>query len=122
MVAGIDILIAVSTCWYLVRKRNSGLKSTRRLVNRIILRIVQTGVATSVLALCVLILFVASRSSAWLGPYLVLTPLYPIALLALLNGRMRFEGSSTIQTIELSLESRVQVDNDAASAKSPTSG
>ncbi|KAF8871605.1 hypothetical protein BD779DRAFT_457010 [Infundibulicybe gibba] len=48
--AGTDILIAVSTCWYLMQRRDTGLKSTRRLVNRIVLRIVQTGIATSCLA------------------------------------------------------------------------
>ncbi|KAF8867853.1 hypothetical protein BD779DRAFT_1482836, partial [Infundibulicybe gibba] len=63
--AGTDILIAVSTCWYLMQRRDTGLKSTRRLVNQIVLRIVresprsnidsalmvmrtETGIATSV--------------------------------------------------------------------------
>ncbi|KAF8896235.1 hypothetical protein BD779DRAFT_1494714 [Infundibulicybe gibba] len=52
---GVDILIAASTCWTLVKSRGGCLKKTRRVVNRIMLRIVQTGVATSVVAVCTLI-------------------------------------------------------------------
>ncbi|KAF8896304.1 hypothetical protein BD779DRAFT_1495094 [Infundibulicybe gibba] len=44
--AGVDILITASTCCSLVQKRDLGLKDTQRLVNRIMLRIVQTGIST----------------------------------------------------------------------------
>ncbi|KAF8896294.1 hypothetical protein BD779DRAFT_574673 [Infundibulicybe gibba] len=82
-----DILIAASTCWSLAQKRGHGLKSTQLLMNRIMLRIVQTGIATSVVAVCILIMFaVCQPSNAWLGLYIPLTPLYPITLLALFNG------------------------------------
>ncbi|KAF8896303.1 hypothetical protein BD779DRAFT_574961 [Infundibulicybe gibba] len=74
VVVATDILIAASTCWYLIQRRDSGLKSTRRLVNRIMLRIVQTGVATSVVALCVLILFTTCNTSIWLSLYMLLAP------------------------------------------------
>ncbi|KAF8896233.1 hypothetical protein BD779DRAFT_1494680 [Infundibulicybe gibba] len=82
--AGVDILIAVSTCWCLIEGRDRCLKRTQRLVNRLMLRIVQTGIATSIVAVCVVVTFATCQpSTAWLGLYLPLTPLYPITLLAL---------------------------------------
>ncbi|KAF8896237.1 hypothetical protein BD779DRAFT_570577 [Infundibulicybe gibba] len=47
MDAAVDILIAASTCWSLIQSRDvCYLKRTQRLMNRIMLRIVQTGIAT----------------------------------------------------------------------------
>ncbi|KAF8886300.1 hypothetical protein BD779DRAFT_1530629 [Infundibulicybe gibba] len=44
--AGVDVLIAASTCWNLVKHRDDSLKKTPRLVNRTMLRIFQTGAVT----------------------------------------------------------------------------
>ncbi|KAF8896238.1 hypothetical protein BD779DRAFT_1796681 [Infundibulicybe gibba] len=109
--AGVDILIAASTCWTWSRVAWLCEEDTR-LVNQIMLRTVQTGVATSVVAVCTLIVFVTHQpSNIWLALYLPLTPLYPITLLALFNGRVGIKGSK-VQTIEISVESRIHFDDE----------
>ncbi|KAF8886177.1 hypothetical protein BD779DRAFT_1673352 [Infundibulicybe gibba] len=82
--AGADVLIAAATCWNLIQGRDSRFKKTQQLINRVMLRIVQTGVATSVVAVCLLITFATSQpSTAWFGLYQPLIALYPVTLLAL---------------------------------------
>ncbi|KAF8896290.1 hypothetical protein BD779DRAFT_574487 [Infundibulicybe gibba] len=64
--SGVDILI----CFHMLvssAEVQSGLKSTRRLVNRIMLRVVQTGVITSVAAVGVFILYLTSNSCQFLN-------------------------------------------------------
>ncbi|KAF8886159.1 hypothetical protein BD779DRAFT_1673331 [Infundibulicybe gibba] len=110
--AGVDILIAASTCWNLIQGRDNCLKRTQQLVDRIMLRIVQTGVATrSAVAVSVLITFTACQpTTAWLGLYMPLTPLYPVTLLALLNGRVKIKDPLQGWDVELSAGSRIQFD------------
>ncbi|KAF8896234.1 hypothetical protein BD779DRAFT_570277 [Infundibulicybe gibba] len=120
--AGVDILIAVSTCWTLAKGRDDCLKETRQLVNRIMLRIVQTGVATSVVAICTLIVSVTSQpSTTWIGLYLALTPLYPMTLLALFNGRVGVKESEA-RIVEISVESHIYFDEEVGMKSARTVG
>ncbi|KAF8896232.1 hypothetical protein BD779DRAFT_569731 [Infundibulicybe gibba] len=82
--AGTDVLISISTCWCLIKTSSGTFKRTHRLIDQIMLRIVQTGVATSAISICTAITFAVSQpKSVWMGLYLPLIPLYPAALLAL---------------------------------------
>ncbi|KAF8870321.1 hypothetical protein BD779DRAFT_552040 [Infundibulicybe gibba] len=73
--AGVDILIAGATSWSLIESRDDCyLKKTRRLVNRVLLRTVQAGVVTSVVSVCVVVVFSSWQSDTyWLGLHLPLT-------------------------------------------------
>ncbi|KAF8896199.1 hypothetical protein BD779DRAFT_567114 [Infundibulicybe gibba] len=92
--AGANVLICISTCWCLARPSNSTLKRTQQLVNRIMLRIIQTGLVTSMMSICVAITFATCQPRAiWMGLYFPLIPLYPVTLLTLLNGRASIKKS-----------------------------
>ncbi|KAF8871608.1 hypothetical protein BD779DRAFT_1478095 [Infundibulicybe gibba] len=85
--AGTDILIAVSTCWYLMQRRNAGLKRNRDRD--------------------------CYKDSVSQSTYDASNLVYPMTLLALLNGRVPLpvEESSTTQTVETQgiLESRLRI-------------
>ncbi|KAF8896231.1 hypothetical protein BD779DRAFT_569877 [Infundibulicybe gibba] len=99
--AGTDILISISTCWCLINARKDAFKRTRHLTNRVMLRIVQTGIATSILSLSTAITFATFQPQAvWMALYFPLIPLYPATLLALLNGRTSIKKSSNSSTDE----------------------
>ncbi|KAF8896198.1 hypothetical protein BD779DRAFT_567191 [Infundibulicybe gibba] len=73
--AGADVFICISTCWCLARPSNGTLKRTQRLLNRIMLRIIQTGLATSMMSICVAIMFATCQPRAiWMGLYFPLVP------------------------------------------------
>ncbi|KAF8888519.1 hypothetical protein BD779DRAFT_1672200 [Infundibulicybe gibba] len=85
--AVVDVAIAVSVTYYLRRGRNQ-VERTSFLIDRLVVWTIQTGAITSITAITVIILFAVHReNNAWLGVYTFLTNLYPLALIALLNGR-----------------------------------
>ncbi|KAF8888525.1 hypothetical protein BD779DRAFT_1523343 [Infundibulicybe gibba] len=87
--AVVDVIIAISISYYLQQSR--GLRTTH-LIDWLIVWTIQTGVATSIAAILVIVLFAAHKEdNAWLGVYIFLTSLYPLALVALLNGRERLK-------------------------------
>ncbi|KAF8888551.1 hypothetical protein BD779DRAFT_448716 [Infundibulicybe gibba] len=85
-----DLLIASSMFYYLRKGRNSGVpQRTRQIVDKLMVWTVETGFVTSIMGVCVVIIYVAyPRTNTWIGLYLPLTVLYPITMIALLNSRV----------------------------------
>ncbi|KAF8896197.1 hypothetical protein BD779DRAFT_566803 [Infundibulicybe gibba] len=108
--AAADVFMSFFTWWYLTRICDGSIKKTQRLINRAVLRVVQVGIATSILSICTAIVCAVCQPRAiWMGLYFPLVPLHPVTLLALLNDRAstnkRPESpSSKDQAIEIVVE------------------
>ncbi|KAF9456207.1 hypothetical protein BDZ94DRAFT_1315362 [Collybia nuda] len=133
--ASADIAIAASMCYYLLKKRNQGLKRTVRVIDRLVIWTIQTGLLTrysqtfsvigggliarfSVTAITITITYAVQKENfAWLGLLNFLTNLYPTALFTLLNGR------SNLKADDLTTDIRPQVlasTNGTLDISSPT--
>ncbi|KAL9709409.1 hypothetical protein Ac2012v2_007145 [Leucoagaricus gongylophorus] len=86
--AAIDIIIAVSLLKFLLVKRSTPLASARRILDRLILITLRSGLLTSITAVVVLIVYqINSFSFVWLAIYANLAKLYTISFISSLNGR-----------------------------------
>ncbi|KAL0952497.1 hypothetical protein HGRIS_006760 [Hohenbuehelia grisea] len=92
----IDILIPIFLCWLLRSVRDSGLKSTASLVDRIMVWTIQTGLTTGVVSLTSIIVMQTMKNFIWIGLYFNVTRLYANSLVMSLNTRaaLRNESSS----------------------------
>ncbi|TFK59401.1 hypothetical protein BDN72DRAFT_966081 [Pluteus cervinus] len=83
-----DVVITVSMCYYLRKGRDDVLKRTAKVIERLVMWTIQTSAPTCVLGFAVVATFRNSGSNTiWIGLSILATPVYPAALLALLNGR-----------------------------------
>jgi len=95
--AVLDVMIAASLCYFLVKQRSVTSKSTASLIDAWILWTVETGLITSLTAIAIVICFATMRSNnAWLALWMAITALYPISLLAALNGRLELTHSEPV--------------------------
>ncbi|RXW23429.1 hypothetical protein EST38_g2414 [Candolleomyces aberdarensis] len=79
----IDVIIAASMLYFLLKKRNSGFSTTTRLVDRLVAYTVRTGLLTSITAILVLVTFeVFPETFIWVGIYVFLAKLYSNSLLS----------------------------------------
>ncbi|KAF4574398.1 hypothetical protein EYR36_005733 [Pleurotus pulmonarius] len=84
--AAVDIIVAALLCSHLVWERK-----TTKLIDRIILMTLQTGLATSMLTLAVMLLFETMTDSyVWVALYMCLARIFSNSLLATLNARTVF--------------------------------
>jgi len=85
--AAADVIIAAALC-YCLSKSRTGFARTDSLINTLIMYSLATGLATSILALLCVILFVAMRKSfAWVGIFWILGKFYVNSTLVALNCR-----------------------------------
>ncbi|OBZ78237.1 hypothetical protein A0H81_02450 [Grifola frondosa] len=94
--ASCDVIISFSMVWLLSRSRR-GFKQTDTILNKLIRLIVETGLATAVLAIVELTLFLTFKHNFYhVTPSLILSKLYSNSMLVLLNNRisMRYRDSS----------------------------
>ncbi|KAJ7828457.1 hypothetical protein B0H14DRAFT_3144233 [Mycena olivaceomarginata] len=87
--ASVDVFIAMSLCVYVHRwKAPPTMKSTSRLVNRVLFWSIQNGLITSLVSMTVAICFQSMKNNyVWFGIFAVLGKLYSNSLLASLNSR-----------------------------------
>ncbi|KII83840.1 hypothetical protein PLICRDRAFT_443804 [Plicaturopsis crispa FD-325 SS-3] len=102
----IDVTVAVSLCYYFRSERGRAMRRTAKVLDRLIILTIHTGLLTSVTTVLVLVTCLAMpnnckrfglsldknidgapRSDIWLGVWQVLARLFAISLLASLNGR-----------------------------------
>ncbi|KAJ7082892.1 hypothetical protein B0H15DRAFT_433608 [Mycena belliarum] len=85
-----DVLIAGTLAWLFARRRCEGLpKRSLRMVDKLIVWTIETGVLTSIAAVLTLICFLTLKTNyAWLAWCVVTTRLFSNALLASLNSRV----------------------------------
>ncbi|KAG7097822.1 hypothetical protein E1B28_005140 [Marasmius oreades] len=105
MKALVDVYAAGSLCWYLKRSLNGmGSESTTKLVKRILIWTIETGLLTSVTSIAVVICFQLMKFNyVWTAIYLSLTKLYSISLVSSLNQRrayrMKYDAVQAVTTI-----------------------
>ncbi|KAF8882421.1 hypothetical protein BD779DRAFT_928739 [Infundibulicybe gibba] len=89
--AFVDVFIAVSMTYQLVRSRSSGLKQTKHLIDRIIRLTIPTGMLTSSVAITIVLLWNLGKrdSFTWAGMCSLEPCCYAAGLLALLNARRK---------------------------------
>ncbi|KAF6753533.1 hypothetical protein DFP72DRAFT_849157 [Ephemerocybe angulata] len=88
--AAIDVAIAVSMLFFLVQKREKGLGTVTRLIDRLVAYTIRTGLLTSITAVAVLIVFqTMPETYVWAALYVVLAKLYSNTLYSALNERSR---------------------------------
>lgn len=86
--AAIDVFIAVAMLYFLLMQRDTAFRSAQRLVDRLMLITIRSGLLTSITAVAVLVVFqVEPYTLAWLAVYTCLAKLYTITFLSGLNGR-----------------------------------
>ncbi|PBK82217.1 hypothetical protein ARMGADRAFT_1171066 [Armillaria gallica] len=87
-----DIVIAICMTYYLMRS-TTGFRRTQILVAKIIRLTIETGSVTAVVALVILILFLAFPHQAfYVTPSLVISKLYANTIYMVLNSRIRIMG------------------------------
>ncbi|KAJ8519021.1 hypothetical protein ONZ45_g3982 [Pleurotus djamor] len=95
--AAIDVIIAVVLTYSLMQERQSLFQRSTRLVDRIILMTVSTGVLTSILANVAGILLVClPNSMLYLGLYICLARVYANSFYASLNARNMLRGTEDV--------------------------
>ncbi|KAH7906764.1 hypothetical protein BJ138DRAFT_1129665 [Hygrophoropsis aurantiaca] len=83
-----DLLIAVTMCHYLKRRKSSALGRTVKLLDRLMKYTIETGVLTGLTGIILLVCNAAMKQNfIWFGMYLFLAEVYANALLANLNAR-----------------------------------
>ncbi|KDR84618.1 hypothetical protein GALMADRAFT_133874 [Galerina marginata CBS 339.88] len=81
--AVLDVIIALSTIYYLQKQRDSGVERLATVVERLILFTIRTGLLTSVSAVFILITFITLPNNLiWVALYTVLAKLYSNSLLS----------------------------------------
>ncbi|GLB44885.1 hypothetical protein LshimejAT787_1802220 [Lyophyllum shimeji] len=87
-----DYLIAGSLCCHLFYRRGSGgiFARTKRMIDRLILWAIQTGLLTSIGTVTTLVLFLMVENLAWLAVFLIIPKLFSNSLMASLNAQASF--------------------------------
>ncbi|TFK17091.1 hypothetical protein FA15DRAFT_362863 [Coprinopsis marcescibilis] len=71
--AVIDVVVAVSMLWFLIRRRGDAMESAVRLIDKLVVYTVRTGLVTSLAAVTIVIVFLLqSQNLIWLALYTLL--------------------------------------------------
>ncbi|EMD39404.1 hypothetical protein CERSUDRAFT_104585 [Gelatoporia subvermispora B] len=90
-----DFLITAAMCYYLSNAR-SGMLRTDKLINALVLYTVNTGLLTSINAICCIVLTTVFPKSFWLSiPFCLVSKCYVNSVLATLNARERLRNMSS---------------------------
>jgi len=112
--AAVDIAITLSMCYILRRNRDQIRKRTLRMLDKLVLWTVQTGTVTSLMALAIVATYDTIWTRLiWFDLTIVITPLYTLTMVALLNGRSLLrtiggDGVDVISTFDLGSVGRTQ--------------
>jgi len=86
--ASIDVIIAASMLYFLLSKRNKGLATVSKLIDRLVGYTIRTGLLTSIGALTMITVFrLMPENLVWVAIHATLAKLYSISLLSALNER-----------------------------------
>ncbi|KAK7035858.1 hypothetical protein R3P38DRAFT_3263339 [Favolaschia claudopus] len=105
--AACDLIIVASTCYYLLKPRRSDFKhSTNRMVTRIIMITVETGLLCALFALTDLAIYVQTRGNNYhLAVCIWLSKVYSNSIMLILNSRAQIgHGSPTSQNQHSSIK------------------
>jgi hypothetical protein len=86
--AAVDIIIAVSFCYFIKQHRATSFGRTVKTINQLMIWTVETGLVTSVAAVSMLICFlIMPENYIWIAIFTFLAKLFSNSLLAALNAR-----------------------------------
>jgi len=112
--AAVDVVITLSMCYLLRRNHDHIRKRTLRMLDKLVLWTIQTGTITSLMAVAVVGTYYRDTirgNSAWLALSNVSTALYPLTMVALLNGRSflrKIDGDGLVEVMStLHFESEI---------------
>ncbi|KAG1777825.1 hypothetical protein EV702DRAFT_225133 [Suillus placidus] len=87
--AACDLITTAAIAWSLYNKRVSNLRNTMTMIDRLIYWTIETGLATSLMAVIVAVLFLVLRQNfVWFGAWLMLPNVVGNSLLASFNRRL----------------------------------
>ncbi|KAJ3507435.1 hypothetical protein NLJ89_g6309 [Agrocybe chaxingu] len=87
--AAVDILVAVSLCYYLREKRDQSGRETRMKIQKVMMWSIETGLVTSVAGITIVICFLEMPTNlSWLAIFMVMARLFSNSLFASLNARI----------------------------------
>ncbi|EMD31236.1 hypothetical protein CERSUDRAFT_127530 [Gelatoporia subvermispora B] len=110
-----DFVISASLCYYL-RKIRSGMLKTDRLINVIVMYTVNTGVLTSMVSTCAIILTTVFPKTLWLSvPFCLISKCYVNSVLATLNAREKLRHMNSGLTLNPSLLERSDLQSPRSS-------
>ncbi|KAJ8591998.1 hypothetical protein M405DRAFT_813471 [Rhizopogon salebrosus TDB-379] len=119
-----DLTTTAGIAWSLQQGRDSGIKDTITLINRLMLWTIETGLATSLMAVTVATLFLSMKQNyIWIGALLIWPNVVGNSLLASLNHRLVLrentsKGGSRDRGVSLS---RIVIRVDATSTQTQPS-
>ncbi|PBK58838.1 hypothetical protein ARMSODRAFT_967440 [Armillaria solidipes] len=115
-----DIVIAICMTYYLMRS-NTGFRSTQILVTKLIRLIIETGSLTAVVALVIVILFLAFPHEIFFStPSLLISKLYANSIYVVLNSRIRIMGGRDTYTSSTDMEITTTMMRDITSHSTRT--
>lgn len=92
----VDVVVACAVAYFLAKSRTGFLRSDR-LIRRLILFSIETGLITSVIATVVLIIFLTKpHTFTWIGLLLILAKVYSNSLLYSLNARRHLRSDASL--------------------------
>lgn len=118
--AAVDTLITVLLFYDLFKKRKLAFRKTAKLIDRLILTTIETGLLTSVLTLVSGLSFeVVSGTFAWFALYLCIARVFSNSLLATLNARMtiRQMSVSNVHSVDFISRNVEDVPSDASKTR-----
>ncbi|KAJ3505614.1 hypothetical protein NLJ89_g7326 [Agrocybe chaxingu] len=116
LVVFLDGFIATILCVYLLKQKTKG-REMRRLVRRIVVFAINTGLASSILSIVNIVTFLAlPNTMIFLGTNFIFTKVYANCLLANLNARKSLRGKGYLEdgTLSLNLSALRGIDNASA--------
>ncbi|RDB15321.1 hypothetical protein Hypma_004752 [Hypsizygus marmoreus] len=105
--ATVDVLLTIALCYDLhVRQHSTMYYRTARMIDRLKMWCVATGMATSIVAVVMAICFCVMDNNIWIGIYYVMPRLVSNSLLASLNLRRSLRQMDSTGTGDLTLQPR----------------
>ncbi|KAF9564952.1 hypothetical protein CPC08DRAFT_705016 [Agrocybe pediades] len=99
-----DAILALALCYYLSQWRHTAFKRTTRLLDRLMLWSIETGLLTCIGAVALLACFIAMPDTfVWIGIFSILARLFSNTFLASLNARPTLAQIYQEDTIHISL-------------------
>jgi len=122
MGAVIDVMIAIALCAYYIRNNDTTFTSTKKLIDKLLMWAISTGLITSLVSVLSVICFLTMPNNlVWIIMYIWLAKVYSNSLLATLNARngLREAGNHGVFLSGLS-QSKNITENSVSTAQFPT--
>ncbi|KAH8825571.1 hypothetical protein DL96DRAFT_1609283 [Flagelloscypha sp. PMI_526] len=101
----VDVLVTTSLIYFLWIKKNSGVfEKTRKIVDKLILWTLQTGLLTSVITIAMVVTYLTMENFVWLALFYTNACMFAVSLLASLKAR-----KTTVKALCTSVDGSVRI-------------